>query len=76
MQRKSLKINKINMKKKINISSEIYSEDKITQAIKDFIDIWNINFNNGSLIISWESDIEIEEIFNEFMNYLVWLINE
>ena len=27
MQRKSLKINKINMKKKINISSEIYSED-------------------------------------------------
>jgi hypothetical protein len=64
------------MKKEFNISSEIYSEDKITKAIEDFIEVWDINFNNWNLIISWDSNEEIEEIFNEFMNYLVWLINE
>jgi hypothetical protein len=28
------------------------------------------------LIIKWENEDEINLIFNEFMNYVIWLFNE
>jgi hypothetical protein len=56
------------------IEDSIYPENIIVQAIKDFIDVANISYKNWEIII--ESDDDIEEIFNEFMNYVVVLCNE
>lgn len=64
------------MKKEFEISTEIYSEDIVKQAIVDFEEVSDIKYNNGKIEIDWESEYEIDEIFNEFMNYLIWLINE
>jgi len=76
-----LKIWKINLKNKImekiyKIHSEIYPEEKIKEAIDDFKEVWRIALENNKIIISWESEVEIEEIFNELMNYIISLINE
>ncbi len=64
------------MEKKYKINTEIYPKDIIKQAIIEFKDISEINFNKTLLTINWENEIEIEEVFNEFMNYIIWLINE
>lgn len=64
------------MKKEFKINEEIYSEENIKQAILDFEDISKIWYNNEQLEINWNTEIEIEEIFNEFMNYVIWLNNE
>lgn len=64
------------MKKEFKIDSEIYSDDIIKKAISDFIEVSDIKHNNLILEINWDSDSEIEEIFNEFMNYCIHLINE
>ena len=58
-----------------NINTWIYSNEIILQWIKDFEDVWLITFNNWILKIDAESKNDWEEIFNEFMNYLVSLIN-
>jgi len=64
------------MKKEFEIDTEIYSKDIIPHAIWDFEDVWEIKFENNRIIISWDNEEEIKEIFNEFMNYCVSLINE
>ena len=64
------------MKKEFEINSEIYAENIIKQTIIDFEEVSEITYNKWKLTISWENDIEIDEIFNEFMNYVIWLINE
>lgn len=64
------------MKKIFNINNTIYSDDILKQAIIDFEDVSEIKYNNEKLEINWENDVEIDEIFNEFMNYVIWLINE
>lgn len=64
------------MKKEFKIDKEIYSIDTLNQAIVDFKEVSEINYNNWTLEIDWKNDLEIEEIFNEFMNYVIWLINE
>ena len=64
------------MEKKFIINTIIYPEKIINQTINDFEEIWGINFNNWELVISWDNEEEITEIFNEFMNYSIWLINE
>jgi len=64
------------MKKEFEINNEIYSEDIINNAISDFEEVSEIKYNNDVLEINWESESEIDEIFNEFMNYIIWLINE
>ncbi len=64
------------MKKEFNISSEIYSVEKVKEAIIDFEDVAKITFEWDILSIEWEKDFDIEETFNEFMNYVIWLINE
>lgn len=61
-------------KQNFKIEDSIYPKNIITQAIEDFKDVADINYNNNELII--ESDDDIAEIFNEFMNYVVWLYNE
>jgi len=64
------------MKKEFEINTELYSEDIINQAISDFEEVTEIVFQNNNLEIKWDSEEEIDEIFNEFMNYCVSLINE
>ncbi len=63
------------MKKKYKIDSEIYSEDKIQNTISDFSEVTEIKYSKWELEIIWDTEIEIEEIFNEFMNYLISNIN-
>ncbi len=64
------------MLKEYNIEKKIYPIDIITQAIKDFSEVTSIDYDNWLLKINWENEKEIEEIFNEFVNYCIWLINE
>jgi len=64
------------MKKIFEINITIYPEDIISQAIIDFADVSEIIFSDNKIEINWENEIEINEIFNEFSNYLIWLINE
>lgn len=64
------------MKIKFKIDKEIYSKKDIKQAIVDFNDVSEITFNDWILTIKWENEAEINVIFNEFMNYVIWLFNE
>ena len=53
------------------ISPEIYAQPKILQAIEDFSNVSLISYQNWILTVSWENEVEIKEIFQEFMNYLL-----
>lgn len=64
------------MKIKFKIDKEIYSKKDIKQAIVDFNDVSEITLDDWILTIKWENEAEINVIFNEFMNYVIWLINE
>ena len=72
------------MKQEFEIDLWIYPEDIVKQAISDFEDVWKPNPSPilkgegsiKSIEINWENKEEIEEIFWEFMNYSIWLINE
>jgi len=64
------------MKKEFEINSEIYPEDIVNQAISDFEDVSKIVYEYGKIKLKWESEEEIDEIFNELINYIIWLINE
>ena len=64
------------MKKDFKINTEIYSENIISQAIWDFSEVWKINLENNYIEIIWENEMEIDEIFNELMNYCISLISE
>ena len=61
------------MKKNFKLDSEIYSEEKIQIAISDFEEVANISFINSTISIEGNTDQEIEEIFNELMNYIISL---
>lgn len=64
------------MKKEFEINSVIYSEKIIQESIDAFEEVSEIKYNNEKLEIIWENESEIDEIFNELMNYVIWLINE
>ena len=64
------------MKKEFKINVKIYPEVNIRQSIEDFKDAWEIFYDKWILTISWEDEDDIKEVFNEFMNYIIWLINE
>jgi len=64
------------MEKTYNFDNNIYSEDIVKKAIIDFKDISEIIIDNNNLIISWKNELEIDEIFNEFFNYVIWIYNE
>jgi len=61
------------MKKVFEINPKIYSEDIVNQAISGFEEVSEIKLENNKIIIN--SD-ESDEIFNEFMNYCISLIND
>jgi hypothetical protein len=61
------------MKKSFKIDSGIYSEEKIQQAISDFKEVANISFINSTISIESNTKEDIEEIFNELMNYIISL---
>ncbi len=59
------------MQKKYEISSEIYSNDSVQESIKDFSDVAKIDYKDWAISISAENSEESDEIFREFMNYLL-----
>ncbi len=61
------------MKKNFEINLEIYSKDSIKEWILDFSEVWEITLKDTTLIVSWDTEVEIEEIFNELMNYILSL---
>ncbi|OIO76818.1 hypothetical protein CO024_02230 [Candidatus Gracilibacteria bacterium CG_4_9_14_0_2_um_filter_38_7] len=63
------------LKKSFEINKSIYGEKNIQKMIEDFSD-FALDYKNGILSISGESNEEIEEIFRESMNYLIALYNE
>lgn len=64
------------LKKVFKIDNNIYSNESIMSAIEAFLDISSVSFLDWELFIQWENEIEIEIIFNEFMNYVLALENE
>ena len=74
MQKNNLKNNYIIMEYKVDFS--IYRIEKIQLAIDDFKEITKIELWDNILIIKWDySNNEFNEIFNEFMNYVLSIIN-
>lgn len=61
------------MKQEKYISPRIYTEDTILRAIKDFSEVASLSYKDGILLIEGENEEEIEEIFNECMNYILSL---
>jgi hypothetical protein len=55
------------------VSSEIYSLENLQQAIRDFSDVCEIIYKQGVITISGESMDGIQEVFHEFMNYVLSL---
>ena len=64
------------MIKEYKVDKKIYSTKIVKQVIKDFSEVANMSYENDILKIQWDNEYEIEEIFNEFMNYCIWLIDE
>jgi hypothetical protein len=64
------------MEKQYKIDSDIYLQNNIIETISDFSEVSDISYNNWKLNIVWDNESEIEEVFNEFMNYLISNINE
>jgi hypothetical protein len=64
------------LKKSFKIDNSIYNLDAINSSIDDFKDSFSIFYKDWVLEIEWDDDREIENIFWEFMNYVVWKQNE
>lgn len=64
------------MQNKYKISHDIYDVSYVLQAISAFEDVSNVQLIEDELIMEWETQEEIDELFNEFMNYVIYLINE
>lgn len=64
------------MTKEFRVDLDIYSSDIINQAITDFSEVGKISFSWNNISIYWENSEDIDEIFSELMNYMIWLINE
>ncbi len=64
------------MEKQYKIDGDIYSNEIINDAISSFSWVADIKYENNMISISASNTSEVEEIFNEFMNYCIHLINE
>lgn len=61
------------MEKKYEIDIELYSQELIESAIATYREYWiDISFTGSDLVIKSDED-DIEETFNEFMNYIISL---
>ncbi|MDD3646551.1 MAG: hypothetical protein PHH06_04025 [Candidatus Gracilibacteria bacterium] len=63
-------------KKYFKIEDSIYYTDMVLQAIEDFKEVSNISLDNGQISIEGETLEDVEEIFNELMNYVIGLYNQ
>lgn len=63
------------LKKSFKIDNNLYSSDIVLEAINDF-EGFSLTFTDFILDISAETDVEIQQIFGEFMNYVLALYNE
>lgn len=63
------------MLKKIHLDQNIYAPEIIQQGIEDFSEITKILFDGDNISIEMDQESDIDECFNEFMNYCIWLIN-
>lgn len=64
------------MKKQYKIDKKIYNQDLVEKSIIDFSEVAKIEFIDYSLVIHWENEQETDNIFNEIMNYIIWIYNE
>ena len=64
------------MNKDFEISAYFYPLEILNQWIIDFEDVSKISIKDNILNISWNYEDEIDNIFNKFINYITWLINE
>lgn len=64
------------MKKEFIVDSSIYDDVILHQMITDFKEVASIEFLGNILTIEGDSPEEIDECFNESMNYCIWLIND
>jgi hypothetical protein len=59
------------MKKNYTIDMQFYPIEALTQAVSDFQEVVEMELFDNILAIAGENDEEIDEIFNEFMNYVL-----
>ncbi|MDD3145117.1 MAG: hypothetical protein PHV23_03305 [Candidatus Gracilibacteria bacterium] len=64
------------MNKSFEVDKYFYPVDLISIGIDDFSEISTISFSNNLLTIEGNNEDEINNIFNEFINYITGLINE
>ena len=64
------------MGKKFIVDENLYNKSIIKKVINDFSTVAEIKYNEGILMVNWDNEEEIDEIFNEFMNYYIALVNE
>ena len=58
------------------IDTEIYWWNAINETLVAFTDITEIEYKSNTLYITWENNEEIEILFWEFMNYVIWITNQ
>lgn len=61
------------MQKEYNISLDIYELSKIQEWISAFVDIADIVLTQNILTIQSLESNDVDEVFNEFMNYILSL---
>lgn len=64
---------KNNMNQDFQIDTQIYSLEKIQEAVEDFKESIDIEFQSNILTLHGDSEEEIQEVFHEFMNYVLSL---
>jgi len=64
------------MENKFILNDKLYKKSIIKKVIKDFSEVSKIWYDEDVLKIEWENSEEIKEVFNEFMNYYIALLNE
>jgi len=61
------------MEKNYTISLDLYKREAIEQAISDFWDIASMSLLQDEITIVWENSEDTDEVFHEFMNYVLSL---
>lgn len=64
------------LKKSFKVESSIYATLAIEKAIADFKDITTVTYHEWVLIVKGTDEQEIQEIFDEFMNYVIGVQNQ